>query len=149
EPRLESANGSQIYRQEIEEECALGLGGQGYELASRLGLNLAVNVLEIRRLAAKPGTIVNDLTIDLARGVVDHRHGLALPHQLKSLSISSSAPRSRCSSRRSPSRPRENTRSISSVNSSTSSFIRSRTRPTVVRESKIITSRSRRPMAAT
>jgi hypothetical protein len=31
-------------------------------------------VLEIRSFAAKPGTIVNDLTIDLARSVVDHRH---------------------------------------------------------------------------
>src|SRR3954464_2539469 len=149
EPCLEAANRAKIDGQEIEEESALGLGSERYELSSRLRLHLAVDVLEIRRLAAEPGTIVNDLTIDLARGVVDHRHGLALPHQLKSLSISSSAPLSKCSAGAAPFRPRENTRSINSVNSSISSFMRSRTRPTVVRESKIITSRSRRAMSAT
>src|SRR4051812_16417116 len=149
EPGLEAADGSEIDGQEIEEESPLGLGSERYELSSRLRLHLAVDVLEIRRLAAEPGTIVNDLTIDLARGVVDHRHGLALPHQLKSLSISSSAPLSKCSAGAVPLRPRENTRSISSVNSSISSFMRRRTRPTVVRESKITTNSRRRAMSAT
>src|SRR6185503_3753748 len=146
--RLEAANRSQVDGKEVEEESTLRLGRQRNELAARLRLNLAVNVLEIRSLAAEPGTIVNNLTVDLARGVVDHRHCLAFPHQLNSLSISSSAPFSNRSGA-APLRPRENTRSISSVNSSTSSFMRKRTRPTVVRESKIITSNKRRAMSAT
>ena len=39
----------------------------------------------------RPGTVVDDLAVDLARGVVDHRHGCRLRYW-NSLSISSSAP---------------------------------------------------------
>src|SRR5437763_1321661 len=143
EARLETANGSKVDGEEVEEQSSFGFRCQRYELAARFRLDLAVNVLEIRRLSAEAGTIVNDLTIDLARGVVDHRHCLVFPHQLNSLSISSSAPFSNRSGA-APLRPRENTRSMSSVNSSTSSFMRKRTRPTVVRESKIMTNNRRR-----
>src|SRR5258705_3886686 len=72
--RLEAANRAEANGKEIEEEGALRLRRQRYEFSSRLRLNLAVDVLEIRSFSAEPGTIVNDLTIDLARSVVDHRH---------------------------------------------------------------------------
>src|SRR3990170_2574904 len=74
EPGLESANRAEVDGQEVEEQRALRLGRERNELSSRFRLYLAVDVLEIRGFSAKPGTVVNDLTVDLARGVVDHRH---------------------------------------------------------------------------
>jgi hypothetical protein len=52
EASLETANRAEVYGQEIEEEGALGLGGQRYELPPRLRLHLAVDVLQIRRFSA-------------------------------------------------------------------------------------------------
>ena len=39
-----------------------------------VGRHLVVDVLEIGGLAAEPGAVVHELAVDLARGVVDHRH---------------------------------------------------------------------------
>jgi hypothetical protein len=52
--RLEAANRAEVDGKEIEEECALGFGRERYELAPRLRLDLAVDVLEIRSFAAEP-----------------------------------------------------------------------------------------------
>ena len=88
---LEAADGAEIDGQEVEEERALGLGGQGDHLPPRAGRHLVVDELEIGGLAAEPGPVVHQLAVDLARGVVDHRHACGLPQAPKSLSISSSA----------------------------------------------------------
>ena len=88
---LEAADGAEIDRQEIEEEGALGLGGQRDHLPSRAGRHLVVHELQIGGLAAEPGPVVHQLAVDLAGGVVDHRHARRSPQAPKSLSISSSA----------------------------------------------------------
>src|SRR5437899_9533296 len=75
EPGLEPADRAKIDGQEIEEQRAFGLGGERDHLAARIGRHLAVDVLEVRRLSPEPGAVVDELTIDLAGRVVDHRHG--------------------------------------------------------------------------
>jgi hypothetical protein len=74
EASLEPAYRAEVDGKEIEEESPLSLRRQRYELPSRLRFDLAVDVLEVRGFSAEPGTLVNDHTVDLARGVVDHRH---------------------------------------------------------------------------
>src|SRR5690606_27156752 len=74
EARLEPANRTQIDGQEVEEERAFLLGRERDQLAARLRVHLPVDVLEVRRLAAQPRTIVHELAVDLAARVVDHRH---------------------------------------------------------------------------
>src|SRR5690348_13738242 len=61
EARLEPANRPEIHRKEIEEERALGFGRERNQLAARARLHSAVHVLEVRGLAAQPGTVVHDL----------------------------------------------------------------------------------------
>src|ERR1051326_5869061 len=75
EPRLEAADGAQVHREEVEKQGALRLGGEGDHLAARVGRDFAIDVLEIRGLAAQPGAVVHELAVDLAGRVVDHRHG--------------------------------------------------------------------------
>ena len=55
EARLESADRPEIDRQEIEEQRAFGFRRQRDQLPARVGLHLAVDVLEIGGLAAEPG----------------------------------------------------------------------------------------------
>src|ERR1019366_8963703 len=68
EARLEPAHGAEVERQEIEEERAVGLGGERDELALGGRVRPVVDVLEVRRLSAEAGTVVNDLAVDLLRG---------------------------------------------------------------------------------
>src|SRR5512138_195056 len=86
EARLEAADLAEREREEVEEERALGLRREGDHLALRVGIGLGVDVLEIRRLPAEAGTVIDDLAVDLARAVVDEAHG----YSLKRLSMSSS-----------------------------------------------------------
>jgi hypothetical protein len=55
EPGLEAADRAEVHGQEVEEEGALGLGGERDELAACVGGDLAVDVLEVRRLPPSPG----------------------------------------------------------------------------------------------
>src|SRR5690606_38328887 len=48
----------------------------------RLGVHTRVDVLQVGRLAAETGPVVDDLAVDLAGGVVDHRHGSMSPPRL-------------------------------------------------------------------
>ena len=70
----EPADGSEIEGQEIEEEGAVGLGGEGNHLALRIRRRLAVDVLQVGGLTAQPGTVVHDLTVDFLGGVIDESH---------------------------------------------------------------------------
>src|SRR6185503_3611280 len=66
ESGLEAANRSEIDRQEIEKQRAFGLRRERDELAARVGRDFAVDVLEVRRLAAQARTVIHDLAVDLA-----------------------------------------------------------------------------------
>src|SRR5579862_3796452 len=92
EPRAESADGAEIDRKKIEEERALGFGGERDQLALRRRSHFLVNVFEVGRLAAETGTVVDDLAVDLAGRVVDQGHFRRTSQPVpKSLSSSSSA----------------------------------------------------------
>src|SRR6266705_3004753 len=74
EAGLEAADRPQVHREEVEEQGALGLGGQRDHLAPGVGRHLAVDVLQVRRLAAQAGAVIDELAVDLAGRVVNHRH---------------------------------------------------------------------------
>src|SRR5690606_33656667 len=75
---LEASDRSEVYGEEIEKQSAFRFGRQRDQLSSRIRRDLVVTVLDVRRFPAEPRTVVHDLAIDLARGVVDHRHGRSL-----------------------------------------------------------------------
>ena len=85
--RLEAAHGAEVEREEVEEERAVGFRGEGDQLSLRLRIGLVVDPLQVGRLAAQTGTVIDDLAVDLPRGVVDERHEA---YSLKRLSMSSS-----------------------------------------------------------
>ena len=70
-----TANRPKVDGQEIEKQRALGFRRKRDELAPGVRLHLAVDVFEVCRLAAESGAVIDDFAVDLARGVVDHRHG--------------------------------------------------------------------------
>src|SRR5262249_12136402 len=139
EAGLEASNLGQRQRQEVEEQRAVGLGGEGNHLALRLGIGLGVDVLEIRRLAAETRPVIDDLAADFARRVVDEGHrGFGSRYSVKRLSMSSSVisangePAPGASTfLRSPSKIRPS--------SSLAFFTRRRTSPRLERLSKITT----------
>src|SRR5687768_6344560 len=88
---LEATDRTEVHRQKVEEQSALCLGGKGNHLPSGSGRHLVVYVLQIRGLATETGPVIDEFAVDLARGVVDHRHEWLVPQAPKSLSISSSA----------------------------------------------------------
>src|SRR5580704_10635246 len=69
--RLEAADGTQVERQKIKKQSSFRLRGQRDHLALLLLGGLLVDELKIRRLAAQPGAVVNDLAVDLAGCEVD------------------------------------------------------------------------------
>src|SRR5213078_2957737 len=77
-PSPEPANGPELDRQEIEEEGALAFRRQRDQLSLRARARLVVDELDVRGLTAQAGAVVHDLAVDLARGVVDERHGWVL-----------------------------------------------------------------------
>ena len=74
EARLEPAHGSQFQWHEIKEERAISFSRQTYQLSLCLRRGRVVDMLKIRRLAAKSWAIVNDLAVDLSRCVVNEGH---------------------------------------------------------------------------
>src|SRR5689334_4603880 len=121
EARLEPANRAEIDGEEIEEESALRLRRERDEFSSRVGRDFAVDVLEVRRLAAQPRRMVDDFDVTLARGVVDHRHAVMLRYG-NSLAISSPAPARMLGYKPTPA-PRLNTPSNHFASSSTVALI--------------------------
>src|SRR5262249_2216844 len=73
-PRLEAADLTQRQRQEVEEQGALGLGGERDHAPLGVGAGLRVDVLEVCRLAAQTGSVIDQLAVDLAGRVVDEAH---------------------------------------------------------------------------
>jgi hypothetical protein len=71
---LETLHGAQLEGQEVEEEGAVHLRGQRDELALGGGIDLVVDVLDVSRLAAKTGAVVDDFAVDFAGRIVDERH---------------------------------------------------------------------------
>src|SRR4029079_1590229 len=69
---------------------ALGLGRERDHLAARARVGLAVDVLQVGRLPAQAGAVIDDLAVDLARKVVDEGHAASAHQSLKRLSMSSS-----------------------------------------------------------
>src|SRR5690606_2619979 len=80
EPRLEAVHLAQVEGEEVEEQRALVLGGEGDHLALRLGRHLLVDLLEVRRLAGQTRPVVDDLEVDLADGEVDRAHRSLVPN---------------------------------------------------------------------
>jgi len=66
ETGLEPANGAEFERHKIEEERAIGFGGEAYELTFRLGGSRVIDILQIRRFTAQARPVVNDLAIYLS-----------------------------------------------------------------------------------
>src|SRR5215207_1318044 len=147
EARLEASDRSEIDRKKVEEQRALGLGRERDELAARVRRHLAVDMLEVRRLPAEAWTVIHDLTVDLARGVVDQRHGSSASRYWNRRSISSSAS-ARTLGWPVPDWPRLNTASNSLDRSSTVCRIFRRTSPRVVRVSNRTTRMTRRATSA-
>ncbi len=69
--RLEAPHRAQIEWQEVEEQGSIGLGSKRDHLALLLFGCFLEDELQIRRLAAQSGAVVDDLAVDLARCEVD------------------------------------------------------------------------------
>ncbi len=78
ETSLESADIAELERQEVEKQRSIGLRRQRNELPLSVGVRLVVNELQIGRLPAQTGAIVDDLAVYLSRSVVDERHSSVL-----------------------------------------------------------------------
>src|SRR2546425_9245606 len=77
ESRREAGDLPQVDGEKIEEQRAVGLGGQRYH-ASAPGLgNATVDVVQIRRLSGPARSVVDDFARDLAAREVDQGHGLS------------------------------------------------------------------------
>ncbi len=74
EARAETMDLTELERQEIEEERAILPRLHRDHLAARVAGNAGVDALQVGRLAAQTGPVVDDLRVDLASGVVDEDH---------------------------------------------------------------------------
>src|SRR5208282_1390515 len=70
----ESPDGAQIERKEIEEKRAVGFGRERDHFALLIRSRVVVNPLQIGGFAAKTGTVVHKLAVDLARGKINKGH---------------------------------------------------------------------------
>src|SRR3989442_13196529 len=73
---LEATDRAKIQRQKVEKQRAVGFSCKADELSLCLRGRRVVDVLEVGRLAAKPGPVINNLAVDFSRCVVDKRQGL-------------------------------------------------------------------------
>src|SRR5258708_1897296 len=141
EAGLEAADRAEIEGKKVEEQRTVGFRGQGDQLPLRLRVGLVVDPLQVGRLTAKAGAVVDDFAVDLASGVVDERHA---GYSLNRLSISSSVISAKGESKRFARLPRSASdffMSCSKVRSSSveAFFTRSRTSPRDERSSKMTT----------
>src|SRR5262245_34426832 len=70
-PSFQSADAPQFQREQIEEKGSIGFGRQRNHLTLGVRSCLVVHILQVRRLAAQSGTVVNNLAVDFARCVID------------------------------------------------------------------------------
>ncbi len=71
----EAVHLAEVDGQEVEEERPLVIGGDRDHAAAPIGRQAIVQEAEVGRLPAQPGAVIDDLEVDLARAVVDERHG--------------------------------------------------------------------------
>ncbi len=69
---------AEIEGQEVEEQGALVVGGDGEQPAPSVGRQPVVELSQVGGLAAQAGAAIDDLEVDLASPMVDERHGIAL-----------------------------------------------------------------------
>lgn len=63
---LESSNRAEFERKKVEEECSICLSRKGNQFSLGAHIALVVDVLEVRRLPAKAGAVIDDLAVDFA-----------------------------------------------------------------------------------
>src|SRR5213082_679780 len=63
-----------VERKKVEEQSAIGCGGERNEVAAILRINPLMDVTEIGSFATEGRTVINDLKLDLAAGVINDRH---------------------------------------------------------------------------
>ena len=85
----EAGDGAQLERQEIEEQGAIGLGGERDHAPAAALRHPAVDVLQVGRLAGPARSVVDDLAGDLARREVDQGHAGYRPKSALRLALSS------------------------------------------------------------
>jgi hypothetical protein len=71
---IKSPDLSQVQRKEIEKECSIPLRINGNHLPANIVHRRAKNVLEVRRLSAKTGPIINDLALNFVFAEINKRH---------------------------------------------------------------------------
>src|SRR5204862_5199162 len=69
-----AANLAEVEGEEVEEESAVGLGGERQHLALVVRGQRVVDELQVGRLPAQTGTVIDDLRGDLFGGVVEEDH---------------------------------------------------------------------------
>lgn len=74
-PHLEALDIAQGQGEEVKEKGPFGLCSQRYELSLLLGFCLLEYILEICRLSAETGPIIDYLAVNLAGGIIYERHG--------------------------------------------------------------------------
>src|SRR5439155_21316873 len=63
-----------VERKKVEEQGAIGWGSERNEVAAILRLNPLMDVAEVGGFATEGRTVINDLKLDLAAGVINDRH---------------------------------------------------------------------------
>src|SRR5207253_7245865 len=91
----ESFDHHRIERQEIEEERALGRGGQRNEIATVQRINSLMDVTQVRRFPTKRRAVIDNFELNLSAGVINDRHATA-PISRKCAKVSPPARRSSC-----------------------------------------------------
>ena len=150
ELHLETPDGAEIDRQEIEEERALGLGRQRDHLPPRAGGHLVVDVFEVGGLAAESRPVVDELAVDFTGRVVDHRHALHVPSGSEEFVdlVFRLAEKLGLDARRARPLAIEHLGKDLAEHGSTAEFTRSLTSPSVVRLSNSTTRMTRRATSA-
>jgi hypothetical protein len=69
---------AEIEGEKVEEERAVGLGGQREHLAAVVRGERVVDELQVRRLSAQARTVIDDLGRNFPGRVVEENHGIAL-----------------------------------------------------------------------
>ena len=70
----EALDNQSVEREKVEEQGAIGCGSERNEVAAILRINPLMDVAEVGGFAAKRRTVINDLKLDLAAGVINDRH---------------------------------------------------------------------------
>src|SRR5205814_10029160 len=63
-----------VEREKVEEQGAIGCGSERNEVAAILRINPLMDIAEVGGFAAEGRTVINDLKLDLAAGVINDRH---------------------------------------------------------------------------